>query len=119
MPEEVPTPEHLRLTDGLSRAGTRLKGFCITNLFKRLESAGPAFVLSLERHVLRNFVVLYAIEQGTDIPLGPQDAELLDTRFHDHDDALAAELFDDDNPDDGMQSSAEGTHRLADRSELS
>ena len=45
-------------------------GFCRTNLFKRLESAGPAFLLSIERHILRNFIVLYAIEQGLDIPLG-------------------------------------------------
>ena len=37
-------------------------GFCRTNLFKRLESGGPAFIQSLERHVLRNFVYLHAIE---------------------------------------------------------
>ena len=29
----------------LSRAGKRLKGFCRTNLFKRLESSGHAFLL--------------------------------------------------------------------------
>lgn len=34
-------------------------GFCRVNLFKRLESGGPAFLQSVERHVLRNFVVLY------------------------------------------------------------
>jgi hypothetical protein len=47
-------------------------GFCRTNLFKRLESAGPAFILSIERHILRNFIVLHAIENGLDIPLGTQ-----------------------------------------------
>ena len=36
------------------------------NLFKRLESAGPAFLLSIERHILRNFIVFHAIEQGQD-----------------------------------------------------
>ena len=35
-----PTPQQTKTIDGLSRAGTRLMGFCRTNLFKRLESAG-------------------------------------------------------------------------------
>ena len=73
------------IIDGLSRAGTRLMGFCRTNLFKRLESAGLAFQLSVERHILRNFVILHAIENQLDIPLGAQGAELLDTRFNDED----------------------------------
>ena len=29
-------------------------GFCRTNLFKRLESSGAAFIQSIERHILRN-----------------------------------------------------------------
>jgi hypothetical protein len=45
-------------------------GFCRTNLFKRLESAGPAFLLSIERHILRNFIVLHAIDHGLDHSLG-------------------------------------------------
>lgn len=63
---------------GLSRAGKRLMGFCRTNLFKRLESGGPAFIQSVERHILRNFVFLHAIERGLDLPLGTQEADLLD-----------------------------------------
>lgn len=96
-PKTPPTPHQDKIIDGLSRAGTRLMGFCRTNLFKRLESAGPAFLLSIERHILRNFIVLYAIEQGLDIPLGTQGAELLDTRFHDEDpeDAMATDSNDD------------------------
>ncbi|MEA1052297.1 helicase-related protein [Lamprobacter modestohalophilus] len=84
-PKTPPTPHQERIIEGLSRAGTRLMGFCRTNLFKRLESAGPAFLLSVERHILRNFIVLHAIEQGLEIPLGTQGAELLDTRFYDED----------------------------------
>ncbi|MGH2351820.1 MAG: C-terminal helicase domain-containing protein, partial [Chloroflexota bacterium] len=68
-----------------SRAGKRLMGFCRTNLFKRLESGGPAFIQSLERHVLRNFVVLHAIDHGLEVPLGAQGAELLDARTFDED----------------------------------
>ncbi len=81
----TPTPEQARVIGGLSRAGTRLMGFCRTNLFKRLESAGPVFLLSIERHILRNCVVLHALENGLDIPLGAQGAELLDTGYRDED----------------------------------
>ena len=84
-PKSPPTPNQAHIIEGLSRAGTRLMGFCRTNLFKRLESAGPAFLLSIERHVLRNFIVMHAIENGLDIPLGTQGAELLDTQTHDED----------------------------------
>ena len=71
--------------DNLNRAGQRLQGFCRTNLFKRLESSGPAFLQSLERHVLRNFVVLHALEHGLDVPIGTQSADDLDTRVTDTD----------------------------------
>jgi hypothetical protein len=78
---------------GLSRAGKRLMGFCRTNLFKRLESGGPAFIQSLERHILRNFVFLHAIERGLDLPLGSQDADLLDAAAPDDtDDDIDAAL---------------------------
>ncbi len=77
-PQPVATKVERQALDGLSRAGKRLMGFCRTNLFKRLESGGPAFIQSLERHVLRNFVFLHAIEAGLDLPLGTQGAELLD-----------------------------------------
>src|SRR5947209_5636593 len=60
-------------------------GFCRTNLFKRLESGGPAFIQSIERHILRNFVLLHAAENNVDIPLGTQDAEYLDVATSDED----------------------------------
>jgi hypothetical protein len=53
-----------RIIANLSRAGKRLMGFCRTNLFKRLESSGFSFLISLARHVLRNEVFVYAIENG-------------------------------------------------------
>ena len=84
-PKTPPTPSQAKIIEGLSRAGNRLKGFCRVNLFKRLESSGFSFALSVERHILRNFIVLYALENGLDVPLGTQDAELLDERFNDED----------------------------------
>ena len=84
-PETPPTVVEERQIDDLSRAGKRLMGFCRTNLFKRLESSGEAFLQSVERHVLRNYVFLHAIRNGLPLPLGTQDAEMLDSRFTDED----------------------------------
>ena len=44
-----------------------------------------ATALFFERHILRNFIVLHAIENGLDLPLGTPGAELLDTRYFDED----------------------------------
>ena len=74
-----------KIIEGLSRAGRRLMGFCRTNLFKRLESSGFAFLQSIDRHILRNYIFLHAIANDLDIPIGTQDAELLDTRNVDED----------------------------------
>ena len=76
--------EKERLQD-LSRGGKRLMGFCRTNLFKRLESSGKAFLQSVDRHILRNYIFLYAIENGKSLPIGGLDASMLDTRFSDLD----------------------------------
>ncbi|MEW5886206.1 MAG: C-terminal helicase domain-containing protein [Pseudomonadota bacterium] len=105
LPKTPPTAQQAKIIEGLSRAGTRLMGFCRTNLFKRLESAGPAFILSIERHILRNLIVLHAIENGLDIPLGTQGAELLDTRNFDEDpDSLLAQDNEDDESTDPTSS---------------
>jgi hypothetical protein len=89
-----------RVIADLSRAGRRLMGFCRTNLYKRLESSGEAFMLSLQRHILRNHVFLYALDHGLPLPIGTQGAEMLDTRFEDEDpeavEYTAEDLFDDD-----------------------
>jgi superfamily II DNA or RNA helicase len=94
-PHKPPTPDEARVLADLSRAGTRLKGFCRTNLFKRLESSGHAFILSVERHILRNFICLHAIEQGLPIPIGTQDMGLLDTWANDQDTDLWDPAADD------------------------
>ena len=54
----------------LWKGGKRLIGFCKTNFFKRLESSGDAFLLSLRRHIAKNFVYMHAIENGLDLPIG-------------------------------------------------
>ena len=100
-PHEPPTQTEGNTLDDLSRAGKRLMGFCRTNLFKRLESSGQAFLQSIERHILRNFVFLHAIEEGKALPIGSQDSGLLDARIYDEDaDAAVADLFEGDDEDD-------------------
>ena len=108
-PQEPPTASEARTLSGLSRAGKRLMGFCRTNLFKRLESGGPAFIQSLQRHALRNFLFLYAIENGLDLPLGSQDVELLDAGTGDLDPDIAIlDLLADDDAAGEDESTADG-----------
>lgn len=87
-------PEEQEIMENLSRAGKRLMGFCRTGLFKRLESSGNVFIQSLERHILRNYVFIYALENNLPIPIGSQDIEMLASRvvYEDAD----FELEDDD-----------------------
>src|SRR5947209_8694421 len=95
-PKERPTPAEASLLASLSKAGKRLMGFCRTNLFKRLESGGPAFLQSIERHALRNYVFLHAIEHNLELPIGTQDAELLDPGVSDEDEnALLPDAADE------------------------
>ena len=101
-PHKSPTLLETKQLQDLSRAGKRLMGFCRTNLFKRLESSGAAFQLSIERHILRNHVFLHAIDNDLLLPLGTQDSGLLDAGNYDEDvdgDAASVELFDEDNDD--------------------
>ena len=73
----------------LSRAGHRTKGFCRTNLFKRLESSGFSFMLSVERLIIRNYIVMYAVENDLPIPIGGSsvsvDIDLEDDVYRDND----------------------------------
>lgn len=99
-PHKPPTPNEGRAIADLSRAGKRLMGFCRTNLFKRLESSGEAFILSVERHILRNYIFLHAIQNDLPIPIGAQDAALLDARVFDHDHDLFSTEEDDTETED-------------------
>ncbi|MYJ74983.1 MAG: NgoFVII family restriction endonuclease, partial [Gammaproteobacteria bacterium] len=96
-----PNASEANVLDDLSRAGRRLMGFCRTNLFKRLESSGHAFLLSVERHVLRNFIFLHAIDNQLPLPIGTADAGMLDTHSFDDDaEDAVGDIFDDDEQDE-------------------
>ncbi len=99
--DRPPTQDEAEIMSNLSRAGKRLIGFCRTNLFKRLESAGYVFLLSVRHHILRNFIYLHAIQEGLPIPIGTQDSALFDTRAsdQDHDARIAGRLFEEEDGD--------------------
>ncbi len=96
-PKQPPTDEEQKLLANLSHAGQRLMGFCRTNLFKRLESSGAAFIQSLERHILRNYVYLHAIAHDLPLPIGTQEATWLDAVGNDEDeDPLWSQDWEED-----------------------
>jgi superfamily II DNA or RNA helicase len=84
-PKTRPTKEEELIMANLSRAGKRLMGFCRTNLFKRLESSGYSFLLSLSRHIMRNFVFVYAAQNHLPLPIGKDIANNLDDFLDDDD----------------------------------
>ena len=92
--DEPHPQDEAEIIRNLSRAGKRLIGFCRTNLFKRLESSGHSFLLSLRRHILRNCIAIHALRNGLPLPIGTQDSALFDTRNEDAD--SDSELFGDD-----------------------
>lgn len=100
-PATPPTTAEDHQIQNLARAGKQLMGFCRTNLFKRLESSGAAFVQSVERHALRNYIFLHALRNGLPLPIGAQDAEMLDSRFSDEDVDVAQGALAD--PDDDTE----------------
>lgn len=109
-----------KLLENLSKAGKRLIGFSRTGLFKRLESSGYAFLLSVERHILRNYVFLHALENNLPLPIGTQDASLLDPLYSDEDkDGDLGDLFDieDESLDEEQAESTETPLRLDARGE--
>ena len=62
-----------QLVENLSRAGARMMGFCKSTFFKRIDSSGLAFLLTLYRHILRNALFLYAIDNKLPLPIGDEN----------------------------------------------
>jgi superfamily II DNA or RNA helicase len=102
--------KHKEIVDDLSRAGKHLIGFCRTSLFKRLESSGAAFELTLDRHIQRDQIALYALEHGLDVPIGSSDAGIFETSITD-----SGEVFDpmDDLSTEGVPPAAASPDEIA------
>jgi len=103
--ESHASADEKKILQNLNRAGKRLIGFCRTNLFKRLESSGYSFLVSVERHIVRNLITLHALENKLPIPIGTQDAALLDTAINDADEDFTNSL-------DGNESKGAGVNSI-------
>lgn len=68
----VPRHEQ-QMIENLSRAGQRMMGFCKSTFFKRIDSSGFSFLLTLYRHILRNCVFIHAIENRLPLPIGDEN----------------------------------------------
>lgn len=94
-PKESIEKQETVILENLSRAGTQLKGYARTNLFKRLESSGYSFLLSVSRQLLRNYLFLYAIENNKPLPVGKQETAIIDDfLFTDAEDDTVTEILD-------------------------
>lgn len=62
-----------QIIDNLSRAGRQQMGFCRSTFFKRIDSSGFSFLLTLSRHILRNAVFLYALKNKLRLPIGDEN----------------------------------------------
>jgi len=97
--EKQADPAQKQVIDNLNKAGKRLIGFSRTNMFKRLESCGYSFLLTVRRHIVRNSVYLHALDNGLPLPIGTQTPVMLDPAVNDTDDA-PEEKDDDSSADD-------------------
>ena len=61
------------LIANLSRAGERMMGFCKSTFFKRIDSSGFSFLITLFRHILRNAAYLYAIDNKLKLPVSDEN----------------------------------------------
>ena len=77
------TNEEREIFKDLERSRGYPKGFCRINLFKRLESSGYAFLQSVQRHILRNCIFIYAIETKQDLMIGAKGGEVIADAFDD------------------------------------
>ncbi len=82
----------------LSKAGARMMGFCKSTLFKRMDSSGFSFLLSLYRHILRNCVYLYALDNKLELPVG-DDNNLPEDYSEDMDNESGGVFGDDERID--------------------
>ena len=66
-----------QLADDLENSARgNLAGFTRVTMFKRLSSSGPAFIATLRRHLLRNLVAAYALDNNLSVPIGSVDNTL-------------------------------------------
>lgn len=94
--QSAPLPGNLggegKVIRNLTFAGERMRGFARSGLFKRLESSGHAFLLSVRKHIVRNAVYLAALDDdGGKLPIGDLFGSVDDVVDSDDDEGLLPE----------------------------
>ena len=88
------TDEEQKLLEGWARSRGQVRGFVRTNFYKRLSSCGHSFIMSIKRHIERNTLFLYALNEGLPVPAGT----IVDAKFQqtDTDEDFDAEIASGD-----------------------
>lgn len=90
-----PSDSEKQLLQRIERGRGQVAGFVRVNFYKRLSSCGFSFLVSIRRHIVRNRIFIYALENGLSIPTGTFiDAQISDD--DDLDDEVPADAFDSD-----------------------
>lgn len=79
------SPDEKRIVERFERGSGHLIGFVRSGLYKRLSSCGHSFMLSLQRHIARNNLYIYAVENDLELPLGTLLDAMLTTSESDDD----------------------------------
>ena len=79
------TQKEKELFKDLERARSHPKGFCRVNLFKILESSGFSFLQSIQRHILRNCIFIYAIDNDKDLIVKGSGSDIVTNAFSEED----------------------------------
>lgn len=89
----APKPDEQSVLGDLALASGNLIGVTRTMLYKRLSSSAAAFLISLQRHLLRNWVYLNAIRNDDLLPVGHVDQTLWDDDQGPDQDELAGDEY--------------------------
>ncbi|MEJ7784939.1 MAG: helicase-related protein [Solirubrobacteraceae bacterium] len=82
------TTQERQVLERLVKSRGNLLGFIRTTLMKRLASCGPSFLVSVERHLLRNHVTLHALIEGLELPIGTVEGRRWEDMSDDQDPSL-------------------------------
>ena len=83
--------EKKQIFANLAAAGNSMIGFCRSMFMKRLDSSGMSFLISVYRHILRNAIFIYALNNGLPLPIG-DTGEMRDN--YDEGDSDTDDFFD-------------------------
>lgn len=104
--------------DDLQKASGNLSGVTRISLYKRLSSSGAAFTISLQRHLLRNWVFLNALRDGNPLPIGHVDDTLWDDDAGpDHDEIAGDDILGTDLTRDQWSDVARSAYAVLERKE--